>query len=164
MKSVFFKMVLLFFVLLIGKACTQKNIKKDPINHNTSAVLIVKRGAFHYDQFILKDTLLTFHPNHEIKISDLTPYDKKSEKVIAASAKNDFIQSIIDRGFFDLKEYYPCMNSCSSRLTITLTVGNKTKKVIAEDYIRDCPQLLQDIEKEIIKLHGKDLIRIHLPG
>ncbi len=172
--------LVLTFVFL---ACTKSGNKKD-INNSLNGVqdfkhesvlenesinfsnvfLKIERGAFHYDSFILKDTLLTYHPSSEKFGGELKKYNFNSEQVLSIETRNRLVRYIIENGFFDLKNNYTCEESCSSALVVTFNYNNRSKKIISDDFQINCPKLLRYIEKEIVRLHGKDLKRVDLPG
>lgn len=155
--------ICVFLFLIVFFSCKESKTQ-DKINYKTTT-LTIKRGAFHYDTFVLKDSVIYFQPNKEQMIGKFSSaYTKASHKVISSATKKKLINHILQADFMKLEAKYPCKSSCTSMLEVSLTINGKTKTVQAEDYQRDCPKLLQWIEKEIIKLHGKDLYRSSLPG
>ncbi|MDO6492875.1 MULTISPECIES: hypothetical protein [unclassified Cellulophaga] len=126
--------------------------------------ITVERGAFHYDKFVLKDTLITFYPSKENIGVDNSDYNQISEKVISVQTRNNLVKKILNDGFFKLKNFYASNTTCNSHLTVTVKFNNQLKKVISEDFDRECPELLKFIEQEVIKMHNKELKRILLPG
>lgn len=158
---------ILTLLVLVLVSCNNKTATKklnQPIVKNDTIEIIVERGAFHNDTFILKDNLLTFYPAKKKFGFDNTDYTTKSSQIITTKSKDSLVKHIIDNGFFKLKDNYTNSTSCDSYLAVTVTYGAKTKKVISEDYIQGCPTLLSYIENEIIRLHTKNLKRSLLPG
>ncbi|WBU90336.1 hypothetical protein [Cellulophaga omnivescoria] len=133
---------------------------------SSSIEITVERGAFHYDKFVLKDTLITFYPpKKSIGIGiDNSNYNQISEQVISTQTRNNLVKKILNDGFFKLKNFYASNTTCNSHLTVTVKFNNQLKKVISEDFDRECPELLKFIEQEVIKMHNKELKRILLPG
>ncbi len=159
--------LLLLFLLACSNTSENKvNITKSENNKNnySEIVLTVKRGAFHYDKFILKDTIITFYPAKEKLLEKYDKYNYISEQKISKQTRDQFIKHIVDAGFFKLKNKYNSQTTCNSSLIVTLKLGDKTKRIISEDYQRKCPELLKFIEKQIILLHNKKLVRVILPG
>ncbi len=161
----------LLLILLIIFSCSESNRKEymkvkinNQIDDSSSIMLTVERGAFHNDKFVLKDTILTFYPSSEKLNKKNDKYNQISEQIISRKQRNKFIDKIIRDGFFKLKNSYSSSTSCNSHLTVTLKVKNQNKKIISEDFERNCPELLKFIEKEIIGMHSKNLIRVLLPG
>ena len=163
-------LILLFIALL---ACQKPKINEvkeaDKIDFST-VELKVERGAFHYDTFILKDTIITFFPQKEIDSTEQNDsvkhkdYYIKSEKAILRTDRDALVQKIIAADIWDLKEQYTPNESCTSRLTVRFTLNGKTKKIVSEDFDRGCPEIIKYIESELVRLHGKGLKRIFLPG
>ncbi|WP_394975173.1 hypothetical protein [uncultured Croceitalea sp.] len=130
----------------------------------SSIRLTIERGAFHYDKFILKDTIITFYPSSENLSEENDNYNQVSKQVISKQTRNKFIEKIIGGGFFKLKNSYSSNTSCNSHLTVTFKFNNQTKKIVSEDFESGCPEILKFIEQEIIRMHNKNLKRILLPG
>ena len=139
-------------------------LSRTHIVDSSSIILTIERGAFHYDKFILKDTLITFYPSSETLGKNNDEYNQISEQIISKQTRNKFIEKIIDGGLLKLNNSYSSNTSCNSHLTVTFKFNNQTKKIISEDFERECPELLKVIEQEIIRMHGKNLKRILLPG
>ena len=172
------KQILLIFISLSLFACNQSNKKSTDKDNNESELeldqptkidsssiqITVERGAFHFDKFILKDTLITFYPSKENIGVDNKDYNQISEQAISIQTRNNFVKKIIDDGFFKLKNTYTSNTTCNSHLTVTVKFNNQLKKVVSEDFDRECPALLKYIEKEVIKMHNKKLKRFVLPG
>jgi len=177
---------LISFIILLGiLACSEYNTKvsnrvnddiKVEINpksnivslnsaiDSSSILLIIERGAFHFDKFILKDTLITFYPSSESFDIETDNYNQISEQSISKQTRNKFVKKIIEDGFFKLKDSYSSNTSCNSHLTVTFKFNNQSKKIVSEDFERECPELLKFIEQEVIRMHSKHLKRILLPG
>ncbi len=148
---------------------TKINLKSDIVflNQNidfSSVVLTIERGAFHYDKFILKDTLITFYPSSESLTGGNDNYTQISEQIISKQTRNKFVRKIIEDGFFKLKNSYSSNRSCNSNLTVTFKLNDQSRKIVSEDFETECPELLIYIEQEIIRMHNKNLKRISLPG
>lgn len=131
---------------------------------SSSIEITVERGAFHYDKFVLKDTLITFYPSKENIGVDNSNYNQISKKIISVQTRNNFVKKILNDDFFKLKNFYASNTTCNSHLTVTVKFNNQLKKVVSEDFDRECPELLKYIEKEIIRMHSKELKRYLLPG
>lgn len=167
-----FKIGFIIIVLALSfLACSNNNKKAtstlegiDKSIDFSSAVLKIERGAFHYDQFILKDTTLTFYPSSQKLDEQFNQYNVGSEQKISSETRNRLINHIINNGIFDLKDSYSCKSSCNSELIVTFNFKDQSKKITSEDYQCNCPELLKFIEKEIIRLHNKNLKRVLLPG
>ena len=158
-------------ILLLIFACSETNKNnnetgkaENQVIDSSKVELIIERGAFHYDKFVLKDTIITFYPSSKSTGIRFDKYNHISEQKISKKKRTEFINYIIDNGIFDLNDTYSNETTCSSSLIITFKFGNQTKKIISEDFDRGCPDLLKFIEKQIILLHNKDLVRIILPG
>ncbi|WP_062053318.1 hypothetical protein [Aquimarina longa] len=139
-------------------------LSKQQTVDSSSILLTIERGAFHYDKFILKDTIITFYPSSENWGKENDKYNQVSEQIISKQTLNKFIEKIIEDGFFELRNSYSSNTSCNSHLTVTFKFNNQTKKIVSEDFERECPELLKFIEQEIIRMHSKNLKRILLPG
>ena len=139
-------------------------LSRTSIIDSSSIILTIERGAFHYDKFILKDTIITFYPSTKNLSKENDKYNQFSEQIISKQTRNKFIDKIIGDGFFKLNNSYSSNTSCNSHLTVTLKLNNQTKKIVSEDFQRECPELLKFIEQEIIRMHSKNLKRILLPG
>lgn len=145
----------------------EERSKTTPLNSTidySSVLLIIKRGAFHYDKFILKDTIITFYPSSKNLGKEYDNYNQISEQKISKQTRNKFIKRIIEKGFFNLEDSYFSMTTCNSHLTVTLKFNNQSKKIFSEDFVRKCPELLKFIEQEMIQMHNKNLKRVLLPG
>ncbi|KKN61540.1 hypothetical protein LCGC14_0520690 [marine sediment metagenome] len=148
---------------------TEVNLKSNDVSVNSdidysNVLLTVERGAFHFDKFILKDTVITFYPSSESFSAEDENYNQISEQIIRKQARNEFVKKIIEDGFFKLKDSYSNNTSDNSYLAVTFKFNNQSKQVVSDDFERECPELLKFIEQEIIRLHNKNLTRVILPG
>ncbi|SNR14972.1 DUF6438 domain-containing protein [Tenacibaculum jejuense] len=164
MKKVFLVLILISCTFI---DCSYK--KKEQKTQQKSLEITIERGAFHYDTFILKDTLLSFNPekldNNVLgNESELAKYYQKSEQKISQQQLKQLIQKIEDSNIWRLNNQYGCDRSCTSNLKVTIQLGEKKKIISCDDYKCGCPEILQYLENELIKLQGKDLKRIDLPG
>ena len=148
-KCVFlFTLIISFFFSSCNKAQSSK------IKRNKEYTLTLKRGAFHYDSFIVQKNTITYLSNENDTI--VSPINN--------SQYLNVLDTIIKGDFFRLKNNYSSKNSCTSMLSIELKIDDKTFFVHCDDYKRDCPAIVQQLEALIIKLHGKQLYRTQLPG
>ena len=125
--------------------------------------LSLERGAFHYDKFVLKNKTITYYPEKEGQGPE-TAYQEISSKKITTDERDRFINHLLNENIWKMNDSYPELSSCTSSLVIDLKLGKRHKHIIADDFERSCPDLLQFIEKELVRLHGKGLKRIILPG
>ncbi|MBJ2175152.1 hypothetical protein JBL43_12940 [Aureibaculum sp. A20] len=167
------KLIVLFLLFTSIVACQKPKVNDSNENNNTdfsTLELKVERGAFHYDTFVLKDSTITFYPQKEmdsLELSDSVEYQDyytTSEKAISKADRDTLVQKIIAADIWDLKEEYTPNESCTSMLTVTFSLNGKTKKIVSEDFDRGCPEIIKYIESELVRLHGKKLKRIFLPG
>ncbi|WP_117885416.1 DUF6438 domain-containing protein [Aureibaculum luteum] len=161
------KLIVLFLFFTSIVACQKPKVNDSNENNNTdfsTIELTVERGAFHYDTFVLKDTTITFHPQKEMDSVEHQEYYTKSEKHISKADRDVLVQKIIAADIWDLKDKYTPDESCTSMLTVTFSLNGKTKKIVSEDFDRGCPEIIKYIESELVRLHGKELKRIFLPG
>lgn len=163
-----YKYLILSLVVAIA-SCTTCNDqgaqnKKEKSDGFSGFELTVERGAFHYDKFVLKDMSITFYPSQPNMGEDYKMYCDTSVRQITKVQRDIFAKKIIDGGVLSMKDEYRNHSSCDSHMTITIKYSGKVKKIVCEDYIRGCPGLLQFIEAEIVRLHGKGLKRVVLPG
>jgi len=166
MKKITKLILLIFMVVSCQKTKVDENKKNDEVDFSTIE-LRVDRGAFHYDSFVLKDTTIIFYPEKEIdsvKTPEHQKYYKTASTSISKSERDQFIQQLLDANIWNLKEKYTPMGECTTNLIITITLNGKTKKIVCDDFNRGCPESIMSIEKEIVRLHGKGLKRIFLPG
>lgn len=135
---------------------------KDVSDYNTYK-LIVERGAFHFDKFVLTSNTIEYHPNSG-NAFEIKKYNTYSETELDSIAIISFFKEIEDKGFWKLKNHYQAYASCSSELRITLFANEKTKTVICDDYSTYCHDLIKYIDEKVVELEGNDLKRIYLPG
>ena len=142
---------------------TQTASKVKPSLH-----LELTRGAFHYDSFVIEDKTLFYLPNVEEQLldedTDSEKYMVKNETVLTEKQILHLTELISKRNFQSLKKKYKCLSSCSSGLQLSVKYGNLDRLVKCDDYIRDCPKILYEIEKLLIKWDGQNRIRVSLPG
>ena len=159
-----FKFLCIIFFSFLSCNSVEKN-KYNEIESSFEGVqLTVERGAFHYDKFILNDTIITFYPEEVINSENSTKYNKVSSTQISKKQRDQFIEELLAKGILKLKSKYTTYDSCTSALKVMFTYKDETKIIQCNDYTRGCPELLQYIENEIIRLHDKNLKRIYLPG
>ncbi|MEW7277538.1 hypothetical protein ABW636_02965 [Aquimarina sp. 2201CG1-2-11] len=146
------------------KQSNDQEIKNAVVPDTSSVLLKIERGAFHYDQFVLRDTILTFYPSSDHFESNDYKYIGISKKTISKEKRNNLVRYLVDNGILDLKPVYSNDASCNSELIVTFIFNGQTKKIICNDFKMNCPDLLQYLEEEMIRLHGKNLKRVLLPG
>lgn len=157
------------FLLCICLAIAIYCHKKDPIIGSTQQSsqkeykLVVERGAFHYNRFELTSNKINFIPDWNSDYVEIK-YNTISETKLDSLSTLAFFQEIEERGFWDLNDRYEAYASCTSELRITLTVNEKTKTVICDDYSTYCNDLMKYIDKKVVEFEGNDLKRIYLPG
>ncbi|WP_299625878.1 hypothetical protein [uncultured Tenacibaculum sp.] len=160
------------FLVLILISCTFidcSNKKKEHKTQQKSLKITIERGAFHYDKFILKDSIIFFYPeelnNNSIEENNSkSQYYQKSEQKVSQQQLEQLIHKIEDSNIWELNNQYGCDQSCTSSLKITIQLDKKQKIISCDDYKCGCPEILQYLENELIKLHQKELKRIHLSG
>ncbi len=155
-KQVTMKKVILI-ILVLTISCKENNSQKEIFKN---AELIVERGAFHFDRFVLNNNEITFL-EFEDNTNDYKLVDKKK---IDKQLIQDFFNKIIKEGIFQLNTNYKCSNSCSSSLRVRFVNGNNKIDISCQDWQKNCPKLLKFIELEIVKLQGEKRFRSKLPG
>lgn len=125
--------------------------------------LKVERSAFHYDSFILKDDTLRYIPQERSDHPNAL-YNRPTQRILDSAVTNNLIRKIVHDGFWQLDPTYKSSSSCTSPLKITLQVNEKSKTVICDDFVRDCPELIKYIDQKVVELEGNGLKRIYLPG
>lgn len=159
--------IILFISTILMISCfqNQENLNEQKIEKlgYSELEVIIERGAFHYDKFVLKDTVITFLPA-KTSMPNHPEYNDTIVTKISKKIRNAFIDSIMSQGIMKMDTLYENNTSCNSHLTIHIINGNTTKKITSYDFKRGCPPLLQFIENEIVRLHGKGLKRVVLPG
>lgn len=150
-----------------------ENSKKKEVNENSEnsdfggiadVKLTLSRGAFHWDSFTLIGNELSYIPTNEMTVEEYPEYQKKSKKILSDSIVRSLIKELMDNNIFEFQDVYDNETSDNSKLEIELIVKEKRKKIICNDFERGCPEVLKNLEKKIILLHGKNLKRIMLPG
>ncbi|WP_282087476.1 hypothetical protein [Aquimarina algiphila] len=159
--------IILLLLPAILFSCS-KTVEKKDSNTQTQVIdsnlieLTIERGAFHYDRFVLKDTIITFYPSAEMVENN--KYNVTSSQNITIQQRDELINYLQEKSFFKLKNRYSNQTSDNSILKITLKMNGKNKTIECDDFERGCPEILQYIEQQIIALHNKGLKRIYLPG
>lgn len=123
----------------------------------------MKRGAFHWDSFELAGNNLRYLPSKGA-IKDYPKYMKESSVTLSDETVVEIVNELLENKIFELKSTYKCTSSCTSMLEIEISIKNKKKIIHCEDFVRDCPKFLTELENKFITLHGKNLKRILLPG
>jgi hypothetical protein len=151
-----------------------KSLIRVNINDINNIELILSRGAFHYDRFELKGDELRYIPSENKALSDHPEYMEESVVMLEDSVVLGIINKLIDSNVFELDSVYPAVETdsaggmmeftCNSSLELKLTIRDKTVQIKCHDYQKGCPDVLTDLEKELIRLHGKNLVRRVLPG
>ncbi|TPN86980.1 hypothetical protein [Aquimarina algicola] len=126
--------------------------------------LTLSRGAFHGDAFQLIGNELTHLTNKPENIKINSEYDKNSTVILSDSIINSLVQEINEDHILELDTLYKSNFSCNSMLRVNIKIDTIEKTIFCEDYIRGCPDKLSDLETKLIRLHGKNLKRIYLPG
>lgn len=158
-----FKLILSLFLLLLSSILLycRASEKKE---RSESLIIKLERGAFHFDSFILTDTLLIYKPEKGIKFDRGNVYSKPLAIIISKKQKEELIRFLNIHNFWLLESSYKAKSSCTSGINISISLGSSYKKIISEDYKRDCPKVLFLLEQKLIELSGKDLKRSILPG
>lgn len=125
--------------------------------------LVVERGAFHYDRFEVKSDTVWYTPGEHAQ-HPLNKYNLPSQVSIQAGVTKQFLADIEQNGFWKLKTHYWSPSSCTSLLKVSVTQNGMTKTVFCKDFERDCPKVIQYIEKKVVEWEGNGLKRNHLPG
>lgn len=161
--------LLIFIFYFIGCSQQQSKMKKES-KKESSIEIIVERGAFHYDKFVLKDSIVTFYPEKEIEVNsnskndEQKKYYQKSQQQISKKQLKNILLQLEENDIWKLKDIYKCNSSCTSSLKVILKIDGKEKTIKCQDFKRDCPQIIQYIENQLIELHSKNLKRVMLPG
>ncbi|WP_299600190.1 hypothetical protein [uncultured Aquimarina sp.] len=125
--------------------------------------IYVDRGAFEYDSFSLRDTVLTYHPSKEGFEKDST-YSKKIVKHISKKQKDSLFAYIITHNVLNSSDHYSNETTDNSLLEITIIQNQKTKRISCDDFQRGCPDKIQYFEELFIQWIEVDLRRKLLPG
>jgi len=130
--------------------------------------IILERGAFHYDKFILKDTTITFYPPDELFYQgddeSAEKYMRLSKQEIPKQVVQNFVDKLLKGNIWKMKSLYKEEGSCTSLLHVRVRINDKSIEVKCDDFHRSCPELIQFIETEMVRLHGVGLERVYLPG
>ncbi|NER18303.1 hypothetical protein [Spongiivirga citrea] len=160
MKS---KKVICIFLLMIGFNFSCQNSKKTDTNTTAEKTLVVERGAFHYDVFTIKNDSIFFEPK-QIREGATSRYYTPFGKKLSKERLDAFFSLLDSDSFMMLNDHYDSNKSDNSILVVTYTFGDNSKTITCEDFERNCPNVMQYIEQHMIRLSGKDLKRINLPG
>jgi len=156
----------LFLCLLLTKYHDyQSENRKSAVKSESfkSYKLVVKRGPFHYDSFVMSIGQIQYLRNKNQK-HGVEKYNKSSPGKIDSMKALNLFREIEQKGFWKLKNHYKTTSSCTSELAVTLEKDKEAKTVICDDFERDCPDLIKYIDKKVVELEGNDLKRIYLPG
>ncbi len=161
--------LLLIALLLLKCSANEENEKVTTTNLYSDSIkppLIIKleRGAFHYDTFTLTDSVLTYIPEDNIKPEQENIYSNPIVVIITKEQREELGNLINNENFWSYENEYKAQSSCTSSISISISLGKKNKNIVSDDYKRDCPKGLYLLEKKLIELSGKDLKRIYLPG
>jgi len=157
----FFKICIL---LLLVSCKADKHDDVVPTEESAINKITVERGAFHYDIFVLQDTVIKFDPGNQGFIEEFPQYSQPSKTSISKLESDELFEAIENKGFFDLEDEYKSQTTDNSLLKVTVEYKGRKKTVFSDDFQRYCPEVLQFIEVEIVRLHGKELVRQILPG
>jgi len=125
----------------------------------------LRRGAFHFDEFVVNYQTLNYKASEDKHY--LENYPEYLEDDSLDIDKNEFrqlIEWILEKGFWKLDDKYEDISTCSSGISVTIKIGDKSKTVECEDFEGGCPELLFEIEQKLIVLNNNRLSRIILPG
>lgn len=151
--------MLVFFFLLFIVAC--ENISTSEFQYDQVYVK-VSRGAFSYDSFTLRDDSLQYNiTDAGIKYGN---ENKPGETNLNSSEVLGLAKYIVDNDFFSLEEEYKTETTDKSSLTVEVEIDGVKKQVFCEDFERECPPLLNDINQKIQELYDKELLPTQLPG
>ncbi|MFS4469568.1 hypothetical protein [Maribacter sp. 2210JD10-5] len=153
----------LFFAIAIYFLKKNSDIASNQLHPNKNYLLVVERGAFHNDCFELTPETITFYPNVNSEYS-IAKYNQFSRKQLKPENMLSFFDKMESLGFWELNDDYKNESSCTSQLKVTLFVDGKSKTIRCDDFERDCPDIIQQIEKKVIEIEGNNLERIYLPG
>lgn len=140
------------------------NITKIDSSDFTHVKLTLTRGAFHWDSFELKGNELTYIPSKSGYLKEYPEYQNKSMVRLSDSIVVTLVNDLINNGIFEMDSLYESMTTCDSMLEVELFLIDSKIKIKCNDYQRGCPEILTQLEDRLIKLHGKALKRIVLPG
>jgi hypothetical protein len=162
-KGTFLFAVLIIFFCFSCKQSESDIIDEQPQQESVGKI-IVRRGAFHNDKFVVQDSMVKFVPLDSGFIEEFPQYTVPSERVVSKGQLEVLFKQIQDQGFFDLDSKYTSGSTVNSMLEVTVENGGKKKTVLSEDFENGCPAVLRFIEDEVVRLHGKNLKRVLLPS
>jgi uncharacterized lipoprotein NlpE involved in copper resistance len=140
-------------------------INKTPIDSvKEKLTIVLERGAFHYDSFTVKDSILNYIPEGNLRLDKENSYSNPVEITITKEQRKELIDLINSQGFWSYKKEYKAISSCTSGTSVSVALGDKKITIVSDDYKWDCPKGLLLLEQKLIELTGKDLQRINLPG
>ncbi|PKV51387.1 hypothetical protein ATE84_3472 [Aquimarina sp. MAR_2010_214] len=142
----------------------EANSENFDFNDISNIKLTLSRGAFHWDSFQLIGNKLTYLPSKENDFEGYPEYQKKSKVILSDSIVKSLIKEIVENDILQLDTYYDNMTSCGSMLEVVIKINTIEKKISCKDFEKGCPEILTNLEKKLIALHGKNLKRIFLPG
>ncbi|GAA0872175.1 hypothetical protein GCM10009117_13220 [Gangjinia marincola] len=126
--------------------------------------LTLTRGAFHWDSFELKGNELTYIPSKSDYLEDYPEYQNESMVRLSDGAVIALINDLMDNGIFEMDSLYENLTTCNSMIEVEFLFIDSKIKIKCSDYQKGCPEILTQLEDRLIKLHGKGLKRIVLPG
>ncbi len=102
MKTLKINLIAILTILTTLFSCSEIKVKEQAnnkgltptlqmlkVNDYSKVILTVERGAFHYDKFILEDTLIRFYPKKkEVKSSEKNKYSKISKQAISSKERD----------------------------------------------------------------------------
>lgn len=157
----------MFYVLFSLTVISCRNEGGESTNHKTTIStnrIIVERGAFHYDSFVLDSAIIKLVSSKDGFTEKVSQYLVPSKTKISSIESKAFYKEIIDKGFFDLNDRYSSETTDNSVLIIIVEYEEQKKRVESVDFLRNCPPVMKFIENKIVKLHDKNLKRQILPG
>ena len=155
--------------LLLLVACSSSNIddttffqknKKSADNWR----ITLYRGTNLQEHFVLTTGKIVYRPHFVdfpigCKDADSLHFHR-SETVLDTVTARRFFYEIQEKGLLKLPTYSENPKYCCNSSTIVIFQRGKFQKIfISEDFEKNCPQLLQYIEKQMIAFHGKGLGR-----
>jgi hypothetical protein len=155
-----------FLLILVGSSCknSENNTAEDLAPQESITKIIVRRGSFHNDKFVVQDSIIKFMPLDSGFIEEFPQYTIPSQTVVSKEQLENLFKQIQDQGFFDLNARYTSSTTINSMLEVTVETASEKKTVLSEDFENGCPEVLRFIEQEVVRLHGKNLKRQLLPS
>jgi len=167
--KIFFYLIpkLFIFILVITiisgcKNTTQNNVSNNSKLHDRLEIYL-ERGAFEYDSFSLKDTILTYHPSESGFKKD-SIYNQKLTKHITKQQKDSLLEYMNNHRIYDNPQHYTNQTTDNSLLQITIKRNQKVTRISCADFQRGCPDNIRYFEQLFIKWIGVDVKRKVLPG